>query len=196
VAYRRPEPLGKQHRLDDFDCGEPALDEWLKRHALGAQASGSARVFVTTLDDGETVVGYYALAAAQVAPEEAAVRALKGQPRARPIPAILLARLAVDREHQRAGLGRSLLQDVLLRCADAAEAIGARVLLVHAKHEAAKSWYMQYSFEESPTDPLHLMIHALRTYFGPPVGPIGRYIRRPPTSAELDREVERLRSRR
>jgi GNAT superfamily N-acetyltransferase len=158
VAYRAPEPLGKQHRVDDFDCGEPALDDWLKRHALGAQSSGSARVFVTTLEDGETVVGYYALAAAQVAPEDASARALKGQPRARPIPAILLARLAVDREHQRAGLGRSLLQDVLLRCVEAAEAIGARVLLVHAKHEAAKHWYMQYDFEESPTDPLHLMM--------------------------------------
>jgi GNAT superfamily N-acetyltransferase len=158
VAYRRPEPLGNQHRVDDFDCGEPALDDWLKRHALGAQASGSARVFVTTLDDGETVVGYYALAAAQVTPEEATARALKGQPRARPVPAILLARLAVDREHQRAGLGRSLLQDVLLRCVDAAEAIGARVLLVHAKHEAAKAWYRQFDFEESPTDPLHLMM--------------------------------------
>lgn len=72
-----------------------------------------------------------------------------------PVPAILLARLAVDRKHQGAGLGRSLLQDVL-RCVDAADAIGARVLLVHAKHEAAKSWYMEYSFEESPTDPLHL----------------------------------------
>jgi GNAT superfamily N-acetyltransferase len=158
VAYRRPEPLGKQHRVDDFDCGEPALDDWLKRHALGAQASGSARVFVSTLDDGEAVVAYYALAAAQVAPEEATARALKGQPGARPVPAILLARLAVDRGHQRAGLGRSLLQDVLLRCLDAAEAIGARVLLVHAKHEAAKDWYMQYDFEESPTDPLHLMM--------------------------------------
>jgi len=158
VAYRRPEPLGKHHRVDDFECGEPALDEWLKRHALGAQASGSARVFVTTLDDGETVVGYYALAAAQLAPDEATARALKGQPRARPIPAILLARLAVDREHQGAGLGRSLLQDVLLRCVDAADAIGARVLLVHAKHEAAKRWYMRYDFEESPTDPLHLMM--------------------------------------
>jgi GNAT superfamily N-acetyltransferase len=157
VAYRRPEPLGKQHRVDDFHCGEPALDDWLKRHALGAQASGSARVFVTTLDD-ETVVGYYALAAAQVAPDEATARALKGQASARPVPAILLARLAVDREHQRAGLGRSLLQDVLLRCVDAAEAIGARVLLVHAKHEAAKEWYMQYDFEESPTDTLHLMM--------------------------------------
>ena len=158
MAYRRPEPLGKHHRLDHFDCGEPALDDWLKRHALSAQASGSARVFVTTLDDGQTVVGYYALAAAQVAPEDATARALKGQPRARPVPAILLARLAVDREHQGAGLGRSLLQDVLLRCVEAADAIGARVLLVHAKHDAAKAWYMQYDFEQSPTDPLHLMM--------------------------------------
>jgi hypothetical protein len=63
VAYRPPEPLGKHHRLDEFQCGEPALDEWLKRHAPAAQASDSARVFVTTLEDGDTVVGYYALAA-------------------------------------------------------------------------------------------------------------------------------------
>lgn len=74
------------------------------------------------------------------------------------MPAILLARLAVGREHPGAGIGRSLLQDVLLRCVGAAGAIGARVLLVHAKHEAAKRWYMQYDFEESPTDPLHLMM--------------------------------------
>ncbi len=158
MAYGRPEPLGKHHRLDQFDCGEPALDEWLRRHARGAHASGSARVFVATFEDGETVVGYYALAAAQAAPEEATERALKGQPRARPVPAVLLARLAVDRAHQGAGIGRSLLQDVLLRCLEAAEAIGARILLVHAKHDAAKAWYMQYGFEESPTDPLHLMM--------------------------------------
>lgn len=158
MAYRPPAPLEKQHRLDDFDCGEPALNEWLTRHARVAHASGSARVFVTTLEDGETVVGYYALAAAQVAPEAATERALKGQPRTRPVPAVLLARLAVDRKHQRAGVGRSLLQDVMVRCLDAAEAIGARVLLVHAKHEAAKAWYLQYGFEESPTDPLHLLI--------------------------------------
>lgn len=158
MAYRRPEPLGKHHRFDDFDCSEPALDEWLKRHARGAHASDSARVFVATLADGETVVGYYALAAAEVAPEEASARVLKGQPRERAVPAILLARLAVDREHQGAGLGRSLLQDALLRSMEAADAIGARVLLVHAKHDAAKTWYMQYSFEESPTDALHLMM--------------------------------------
>jgi GNAT superfamily N-acetyltransferase len=158
VAYRRPEPLAPHHRLDGFDCGEPALNEWLKRHARPAHASDSAKVFVTTLEDSETVVGYYALAAAQVAPDAATARALKGQPSSRPVPAILLARLAVDRKHQGAGLGRSLLQDVLLRCAEAAKAIGARVLLVHAMHERAKAWYMQFGFEESPTDPLHLLM--------------------------------------
>jgi GNAT superfamily N-acetyltransferase len=158
VAYRPPEPLERRHNLDDFDCGEPALDEWLERHARGAHAAGSARVFVTTVEDDDTVVGYYAVAAAQVAPEAATERTLKGQPRTRPVPAILLARLAVDRRHQRAGLGRSLLQDVMLRSLEAAEAIGARVLLVHAKHEAAKAWYLQYGFEESPTDPLHLVM--------------------------------------
>lgn len=158
LAYRRPEPLAKQHRLDDFQCGERALDEWLQRHARGAHASDTARVFVATLDDGETAVGYYALAAAHVAQQDATARALKGQAKARPGPAILLARLAVDREHQGARLGRSLLQDVLLRCVEAADAIGARVLLVHAKHEAAKHWYLQFDFEESPTDPLHLLM--------------------------------------
>jgi GNAT superfamily N-acetyltransferase len=158
VPYRPPEPLDRSHRLDEFSCGEPALDDWLARHARDAHASGSARVFVTTSGDGTTVVGYYALAAAQVAPEDATERALRGQPRARPIPAVLLARLAVHREHQRAGLGRSLLQDAMLRCLEAAESIGARVLLVHAKHEAAKAWYLQYGFEESPTDPLHLLM--------------------------------------
>ena len=74
------------------------------------------------------------------------------------MPAILLARLAVDERHQRSGLGRSLLQDVLVRCVEAADAIDARVLLVHAKHDAAKGWYLQFGFEESPTDPLHLLI--------------------------------------
>jgi len=173
VAYRPPEPLERHHGLDDFDCGEPALDGWLKRHARAAHASGSARVFVATLEDRETVVGYSALAAAQVSPEAATERALRGQPRARPVPAVLLARLAVDQRHQRVGLGRSLLQDVTLRCLEAAEAIGARVLLVHTKHESAKAWYMQYGFEESPTDPLHLLVllEDVRAFLNPKPDP-------------------------
>jgi GNAT superfamily N-acetyltransferase len=158
VAYRSPEPLAKNHRRDNFDCGKPALNDWLIEHAWSAHASDSAKVFVTTLEDGETVVGYYALAAAQVEPEAAVARAMKGQPQSRPVSAVLLARLAVDRNHQRAGIGRSLLQDILLRAIGAADLIGARILLVHAKDEEAKAWYMQFGFEESPTDALHLQM--------------------------------------
>lgn len=158
MAYRRPEPLAKHHRLDDFTCGEPALDEWLARYARAAHAADSARVFVTTPAEETIIAGCCALAAGQIAPRDATARALEGQPRALPVPAIVLARLAVDLQHQGAGLGRSLLQDALLRCATAAEAIGARVLLVHAKHDQAKAWYQQYGFEESPTDPLHLQL--------------------------------------
>lgn len=158
MAYRRPEPLERNHAFDDFACGEPALDEWLEKHARAASASGSARMFVVTTGDAVTVVAYYALAAAQVEPADATERVKKGQPSRRPVPAVLLARLAVDERHQRVGLGRSLLQDALLRCVEAADAIGIRVLLVHAKHVRAKTWYEQYGFEESPTDPLHLMM--------------------------------------
>lgn len=157
MAYTHPEPLDKRHRLDTLECGEPVLDEWLQRYGRQAQASGSARVFVTT-SDGEAVIGYYALAAANVEPESATERVRKGEPRHRPVPVVLLARLAVDRRHQGRGVGQSLLQDAVLRCLQAADSIGVRAMLVHAKHQEARAWYEHYGFEPSPTDSLHLMI--------------------------------------
>jgi GNAT superfamily N-acetyltransferase len=156
VPYTQPVPFETRHRLDEFECGEPALDDWLRRHARQAQAAGSARVFVTTANEGK-VVGYYALAAASIDPQAAIPRILKGEAR-RPVPVVLLARLAVDLSHQSRGVGRSLLQDAVLRCLQASESIGVRAMLVHAKHDAARAWYEKYGFEPSPTDPLHLMI--------------------------------------
>lgn len=156
MPYSRPQPLERGDEREHFECGEPALDHWIAEHALEAQRADTSRVFVTS--DGSRVVGYYALAAAEVRPEEATARAIKGQPSRRAIPAVLLARLAVDRDHQGMGLGRSLLQDAMLRSAEAAELLGVRVMLVHAKHEQARRWYERFGFEESPADPLHLML--------------------------------------
>ena len=159
MACRRPEPLHARHRLEDFQCGETALDDWLKRFARQAVAAETARVFVaTTADDIETVIGYFAIAAAEVRPEDATPRTLKGQPQSRALPAVLLARLAGDARHRGLGLGASLLKDALLRSAEAADVIGARVLLVHAKHDGAKEFYRKYGFESSPTDPLNLQM--------------------------------------
>jgi predicted N-acetyltransferase YhbS len=155
MPYTRPEPLRGKHLLDGFDCGEESLTAWLLRYSRQAEATGSARVFVTT--DRTRVVGYYALAAGQVDPANANPRLRKGQPMRRPIPVVILARLAVDTEHQGRGLGRSLLQDALLRCAGAAREVGVRAMLVHALPEA-RAFYEAFGFEPSPTDSLHLSL--------------------------------------
>lgn len=165
MAYSRPEPLRGKHDLDGFCCGDDALDNWLHRYSRHAEAAGSARVFATT--DGERVVGYYALTVGQVEPGVATERMLKGQPAGRPVPVVILARLAVDREHQTRGIGRSLLQDALLRCADAAEVVGVRALVAHTNARAVP-FYDRFGFEPSPTDPLHriLLLKDLRRFLG------------------------------
>lgn len=152
-----PEPLRGKHSTEGFECGEPALDTWIEKHARQAEASGSARVFVTT-QDGEGVVGFYVLAAASISPRDATERLAKGQPKHQSVPAILIGRLAVDLGHQGNQLGRSLLQDALLRCAAAADSIGARAVIVHAISDDAVRFYERFGFEASPTDPHHLIL--------------------------------------
>src|SRR5215207_7230525 len=96
VRFGDPEPLEATHTLDGFDSGVESLNIWLTEHARQAVAAGSARVFVAVDTEQQRVCGYYALAAAGIAHEQATERARKGQPR-HPIPAVLLAaRLAVD----------------------------------------------------------------------------------------------------
>jgi predicted N-acetyltransferase YhbS len=73
------------------------------------------------------------------------------------VPVVLLARLAIDKRHQGEGLGRSLPQDALLRCADAAKAVGIRALVVHS-HPEARPFYERFGFEPSPSDPAHLIL--------------------------------------
>jgi ribosomal protein S18 acetylase RimI-like enzyme len=155
VTYTQPEPLRGKHDLGDFCCEENALDNWLHRHARHAEAAGTARTFVTCEED--RVVGFYALAIGQVKPDDATERLLKGQPAKRPVPVLVLARLAVDREHKGRGVGRSLLQNALLRCAAVAESVGVRAVVAHA-NEDVSGFYDQFGFDSSPTDPLHRIL--------------------------------------
>lgn len=102
-------------------------------------------------------MGYYTLAAASARREETPARVAKGLA-AHPVPVILLARLAVDNTAKGKGLGAGLLKDALLRAAAAADIIGCRAVMVHAKDEAAKSFYQRFGFEPSPSDPLRLFL--------------------------------------
>lgn len=157
MGYSPPEPIRGKHTVENFRCGEDSLDIWIRKHARQAEASDSAKVFVTT-GDGEGVVGFYALAAASVSPGDATDRLIRGQSKHQPVPAILIGRLAVDLDHQGNQVGRSLLQDALLRSAVAADSIGARAVIVHAISDDAVHFYERFGFERSPTDPHHLIL--------------------------------------
>lgn len=149
------EKLSSSHDVSRFDSGNESLNSWLKRFALLNQKSDSAQTFV--VHRRGRVVGYCALTAGSIRPEEAAPRTAKGLPR-HPIGVILLARLAVDRHEQGQGLGRALLKDALLRSAAAADTIAARAILVHAIDDGARSFYEHFGFEGSPIDPFELML--------------------------------------
>lgn len=155
AAYEPVRKLAPADSTEGFDCGQPALNQFLQRYALVNQKANSAQTYVCCLS-GE-VVGFYSLAVGSVDPENAPARVMKGLAR-HPVPVMILARLAVDRDHQGKGLGKALLKDALLRTAQAADIAGIRCLLVHAKDEVARQWYESWGFEPSPTDPYHLFL--------------------------------------
>lgn len=148
--------LEASDQLDDFDCGVPALNEWLRQFALPDQRGGASVTYV--LGRGQRVVGFYTLAPHAIEPSQAAPRLGAGLPRQRPIPVILLARLGLDQSEQGSGLGTDLLRDALARCAAAADGIGGRAVLVHAKDDAAVNFYQKHGFEPLPENPRHLYL--------------------------------------
>jgi len=152
---RRIEKLRRDHPVEHFDCGREPLNRYLIRYAWQNQQAGSAQTYVGL--DGDTVIGYYALAVGQVSPEQALRRLTKGLAR-HPIPIMLLARMAVDLRWQGQGVGKALLRDALERTLQAADIAGIRAFAVHAKDEQARSFYERFDFVPSPTDPLHLFL--------------------------------------
>lgn len=156
--YLDPSRLAPEHVVANFRCGRQPLDDWLKRFAMMNQRAGMTTTFVSTVDDTNEVVGFFSLATGGVIHQDAPARVTKGVPN-HPIPVIILARLAVHEDHQGKRMGRGLLHDCLLRVVNAAEEVGVRALLVHAKDEAARDFYLaQAEFEPSPVDPLQLFL--------------------------------------
>ena len=155
AAYEPVRKLAPADSTEGFDCGQPELNQFLQRYALVNQKANSVQTYVCGLN-GE-VAGFYSLAVGSVDPEDAPPRVMKGLAR-HPVPVMILARLAVDRDHRGKGLGKALLKDALLRTAQAADIAGIRCLLVHAKDEVTRQWYEFWEFESSPTDPYHLFL--------------------------------------
>lgn len=158
----RIEKLSRQHAVESFDCGSEPLNRYLKKYALTNQLANAAQTYLGL--SGADVIGFHSLAVGEVIYAEAPERLAKGLAR-HPVPVMILARLAVHKVWQGKGVGAGLLKDAVLRTLQAAEIAGIRAIIVHAKDDAAQSFYKHFNFEEGLGDPMHLyaLIKELRS---------------------------------
>lgn len=143
-----PTPLTANHDLSDFDCGEPALNDWLINRALKNESRFS-RTYVVC--EGIRVVAYFCISAGAV--ERAATPGKIRRNAPDTVPVSVIGRLAVSRTYTGKGLGADILSDALRRIAIASQSIGIGAVMVHAKNDAAKRFYMKHAeFIEYPED--------------------------------------------
>lgn len=151
------EPLGRHHDRSNFSCGEPVLDEYLHQRASQDIRRRVAQVFVALGSSKSEIAGYYTLSAAAFRRDDLPPELAKRLPRY-PIPAAVLGRLAVSLTHQGQGLGEHLLTDALHRVMGASSALAIYAVIVDAKNEAAKAFYLRYGFQPFPKQPMRLFL--------------------------------------
>ncbi|MEZ5499934.1 MAG: GNAT family N-acetyltransferase [Steroidobacteraceae bacterium] len=146
------------HDCAGFDCGVPALNDYLRKFASQHRRRGVSQTFVLVDDSAPTeVLGYYTLSAAQLEAESLSDAERKRLPRY-PIPCIRMGRLAVNRAARGRGYGRLLVGLAVERCLKARQEVAAHALVVDAKDESAVSFYLHYGFRSCRDAPQTLCL--------------------------------------
>jgi GNAT superfamily N-acetyltransferase len=152
------EPINKTHDRDAFDCGEDALNDFLRRYARKSHELGGAKTFLAINDaDNTTILGFYSLSPASVAYARTPEIVRRGLAR-HDVPGFRLARLAVDRRAHGQGLGGQLLLTAGRRCLRAAAEVGGIALVIDAKNDKVAAWYASYGAMPLLDAPLSLLL--------------------------------------
>lgn len=158
MAAWHEEPIGKRHDREAFDCGEEALNHFLRRYARKNHELGGAKTFLAIDDaDNKTVLGFYSLSPASVDYTRTPEIVRRGLAR-HDVPGFRLARLAVHRSAQSQGLGGQLLLSAGRRCLWASAEVGGVVLVIDAKNEKVARWYAGYGAVPLLDAPLSLLL--------------------------------------
>lgn len=143
-----------------FRCGEPPLDEYIRRYASQDVRRNVARVFVATPEsDSHYLAGFFTLSAGSVSCSELPESLAKKLPRY-PVPVALIGRLAVHTEFQGKGLGSILLADACQKVAHASAMLAMVGIVVDAKDAAAASFYRHFGFLPLQGQPARLLLSA------------------------------------
>jgi GNAT superfamily N-acetyltransferase len=158
VSGWHEEAIGKGHDREGFDCGEDALNEFLRCYARKSHELGGAKTFLAIDDsDNKTIVGFYSLSPAAVAYARTPEIVRRGLAR-HDVPGFRLARLAVDRRFQGVGIGGQLLLAAGQRCLLAAAEVGGVMLVIDAKNERVARWYAGFGAVPLLDAPLTLLL--------------------------------------
>jgi predicted N-acetyltransferase YhbS len=126
-----------------FRSGDEALDRFFRLYAGQNQFRHHLGVTYVAVE-GERVLGYVTVAARHVEVENLPERARRKLPRY-PLPALGLARLAVDATVQSRGIGKQLLRFALTLASKMANDVGCALVSVDAK-PGAVAFYVKYGF--------------------------------------------------
>lgn len=139
------ELLDKHHDRDRFDCGKKALNQFLKQTARQHIQKGISRTFVLIdTEQPKVIIGFFSLTLCEVRVEKLPSQFAKKYPNI--FPGVKLARLTVNKDYQRQGIGEVMIIEAMQRALVVAENAGGIGLFVDAKDEAAKSYYSLYGF--------------------------------------------------
>jgi GNAT superfamily N-acetyltransferase len=154
------EPLADHDRIS-FSCGISELDIYLHQQASQDARRKVAAPFVM-VDPEQRIIGYYTLSAYGVRTTELPPAVAKKLPQYPLIPATLLGRLAVSRNHQGQKLGSLLLMDALHRSWKNSMQVASVGVVAEAIDESARQFYLHHEFVPVLDHPRKLFI-AMRT---------------------------------
>jgi len=157
VTAWHEEPISKKHDREAFDCGDEALNEFLRRYARKSHERGGAKTFLAIGDADKSVLGFYSLSPSSVDYARAPEIVRRGLAR-HDVPGFRLERLAVDLRWQGRGIGGQLLLAAGRRCLLAAAEVGGIVLVIDAKNERVAAWYASYGAVPLLDAPLTLLL--------------------------------------
>ena len=150
--------LARTHARKAFDCGEPALNDFLQKFARQNHDSGGAKTFVAVEASAPTaILGYYTLSPASIDYARTPAVVSRGLGRYE-VPVYRLGRLAVGASVQGRGLGGGLLLAAGRRCLSVAAAVGGVAILIDAKSDRVATWYECFGAVRLDDAPLTLLL--------------------------------------
>jgi len=147
----------EKHQRDEFRSGKPSLDDFLHARVSQYEKRKLGKTYVAVCTGATRVLGYYTISSSSLQFAHLPEKVAKKLPK-HPVPAILLARLAVDQSIHGQGLGSDLLLDALHRIADISTNLGVFAVEVDAIDQDALAFYQRFGFQSLLDDELHLFM--------------------------------------